>query len=207
SGAKEPKKARKFKKPTSPKQKTVPVSPKKPTKKPAKAKKDVSQTRKPATKPKLTKNKASVKDDRGKGLNVLSKVTLSEVAQLKEATKQSKKDFHISHASGSGDGTDFESGVLDEQQRKISSTDERTGTKPRVPDVPKYDSESKKESWGDSREDDDDEDDIEDESDNDSNDDGNDDNGDNDGITPPPRHRSGRTQVTTKQLNLKDQSY
>ncbi|GKA28560.1 hypothetical protein Tco_0714805 [Tanacetum coccineum] len=43
------------------------VSPKEPNKKPAKGKKDVSQTRKPATKPKLTKNKASVKDDRGKG--------------------------------------------------------------------------------------------------------------------------------------------
>ncbi|GKF83609.1 hypothetical protein Tco_0248507, partial [Tanacetum coccineum] len=72
---------------------------------------------------------------------------LSEAAQLKEATKRSKKDFYISQASGSGDGTDFESGVPDEQHRKTSSTDEGTGTKPRVPDVPKYDSESKKESW------------------------------------------------------------
>ncbi|GKA48014.1 hypothetical protein Tco_0740972, partial [Tanacetum coccineum] len=69
------------------------------------AKKDVLPTKKPATKPKPTKKKALVKADRGKGLNVLSEVALSEAAQLKEATKQSKKDFHISHASGLGDGT------------------------------------------------------------------------------------------------------
>ncbi|GJY93855.1 hypothetical protein Tco_0509637 [Tanacetum coccineum] len=123
NGAKKPMKARKFKKPTSPKLKTVLVSPKEPTKKPA-----------------------------------------------KEATKRSKKDFHISHASGSG-------------------TDEGTGTKPGVLDVPKYDSESEKESWVDSGEkEDDDEDDYEDKSDdmddddddNDVNDDNNDDDDKND---------------------------
>ncbi|GJX77435.1 hypothetical protein Tco_0324246 [Tanacetum coccineum] len=121
-------------------------------KKPAKAKKDVPSTKKQVTKPRPTKKKAPVKADRGKGLNVLSEVALSEAAQLK----------------------------------KISSIDERTGTKPGVPDVPKYDSKSKKESWGNSgEEDNDDEDDTEDESDNDGNDndsdnDGNDDDGDND---------------------------
>ncbi|GKD51963.1 hypothetical protein Tco_1280939 [Tanacetum coccineum] len=47
-------------------------------------------------KPKPIKKKAPVKVDRVKGLNVLSEVALSEVAQLKEATKRSKKDFHIS---------------------------------------------------------------------------------------------------------------
>ncbi|GJU81102.1 hypothetical protein Tco_1283467 [Tanacetum coccineum] len=79
-----------------------------------------------------------------------------------------KKDFHISQASGSGDGTDFESGVPDEQQRKLFGTDERIGVKPGVPDVPKYDSESNKESCGDSvEEDDDDEDDTEDDEGND----------------------------------------
>ncbi|GJV92265.1 retrovirus-related pol polyprotein from transposon TNT 1-94 [Tanacetum coccineum] len=64
-----------------------------------------------APKPKPTKKKAQVKADRGKGLNVLSEVALSEASQLKEATKQSKKEFHASHASGSGDGTDLGSGV------------------------------------------------------------------------------------------------
>ncbi|GKE42061.1 hypothetical protein Tco_1469345, partial [Tanacetum coccineum] len=65
SGDKEPKKARKFKKSASPKYKIVLVSPKEPTKKPAKAKKDVSQTRKPTIKTKPTKKKAPVKADRG----------------------------------------------------------------------------------------------------------------------------------------------
>ncbi|GKB66221.1 hypothetical protein Tco_0927633 [Tanacetum coccineum] len=74
-------------------------------------------------------------------------------------------------------------GVPDEQQSKISGTDEGTGTKQGVPDVPKYDSESDKESWGDSgEEDDDDEDDTKDDEGNygdDSN--GNDDDDDNNG--------------------------
>ncbi|GKG43201.1 hypothetical protein Tco_0479885, partial [Tanacetum coccineum] len=67
----------------------------------------------------------------------------------KEATKRSKKDLHISQASGSGDETDFESGVPDEQHLKTTGADERTDIIPGVPDVPKYDSESEKESWGD----------------------------------------------------------
>ncbi|GKC84667.1 hypothetical protein Tco_1140384 [Tanacetum coccineum] len=74
-------------------------------KKPTKAKKDVPSKNKPTSKPKPTKKKAPVKTDRGKGLNVLSEVALSEAAQLKEATKRSKKDFHISQVSGSGNGT------------------------------------------------------------------------------------------------------
>nr|GEW58642.1 retrovirus-related Pol polyprotein from transposon TNT 1-94 [Tanacetum cinerariifolium] len=120
-------------------------------KKPTKAKKDVPSTKKSATKPKLTKKKAPVKADRGKGLNVLLNVALSEEAQLNKGP--------------------------DEQQRKISGTDEGIGTKPGVLDVPKYDSKSDKESWGDSgEEDDDDENDTKDKSDKDSNDD----NGDND---------------------------
>ncbi|GKB02047.1 hypothetical protein Tco_0830091 [Tanacetum coccineum] len=45
------------------------------------------------TKPKPTKKKAPVKADRGKGLNVLSEVALSEAAQLKEATKQMRKSL------------------------------------------------------------------------------------------------------------------
>ncbi|GJR99484.1 hypothetical protein Tco_0315993 [Tanacetum coccineum] len=92
------------------------------------SKKKSAKVKKVATaKPKPTKKKAPVKADRGKGLNVLSEVALSEADQLKEATKRSKKDFHISHASGSG-----------------------------VLDVPKYDSKSEKESWGDSGEEDED---------------------------------------------------
>nr|GFA03618.1 hypothetical protein [Tanacetum cinerariifolium] len=95
-------------------------------KKPAQAKKDVTSTKKPSSKPKSTKKKVPVKADKGKSLNVLSELALSKAVQLKEATKQSKKDFYISHASGSGDGTDFESRVLNEQQRKIFGTYEGT---------------------------------------------------------------------------------
>ncbi|GJS77178.1 hypothetical protein Tco_0727059 [Tanacetum coccineum] len=119
--------------------------------KPAKAKKDVTSTKKPTSKPKSAKKKALVKADKG-------------------------------------DGTNFQSGVPDEKQRKISGTDKGTSAKLGVPDVPKYDYESDKESWGDSGEEDDDdeddiEDDIEDDDDNDGNDDGvgNDDDDDNDG--------------------------
>ncbi|GKC47987.1 hypothetical protein Tco_1065709 [Tanacetum coccineum] len=74
-------------------------------------------------KPKPNKKKAPVKTDKGKGMNVLSEIALSEASQLKEATKRSKKEFHISQASGSGDGTYFESGVPDEQHLKIIGAD------------------------------------------------------------------------------------
>ncbi|GJT20890.1 hypothetical protein Tco_0890827 [Tanacetum coccineum] len=106
-----------------------------------------------ATKPKPTKKKAPVKADRGKGLNVISEVALYEAAQLKRPPNEARKTF-ISHA---GDGTDFESGVPDEQHHKTPSTDEGTGS---------------------GEEDDDDEDDTkDDESNNDS--DGNNDDDDN----------------------------
>ncbi|GJW53393.1 hypothetical protein Tco_0097478 [Tanacetum coccineum] len=77
------------------------------------------------------------------------------------------------HASGSGDGVGSQPKVLDESEDKTTGTDEGTGTKPGVPDVPKYLSESENESWGDSGDDesndddsdevtkDDDEDDVE----------------------------------------------
>ncbi|GJV18906.1 hypothetical protein Tco_1367926 [Tanacetum coccineum] len=126
-------------------------------KKPTKAKKYVPSKKNPAATPKPTKKKALIKADRGKGLNVLSEVALSEAARLKEATKRIKKDFHISQSSGSGDGTDFQSRVPIEEQRKIFGTDEGI--------------------------DDDDEDDTKDDEGNDDGDDsdGNDDNDDNDG--------------------------
>ncbi|GJX94720.1 hypothetical protein Tco_0349306 [Tanacetum coccineum] len=82
-----------------------------------------------------------------KGLAVLSEVALTEAEQIKMATKRSKTQFYNSHASGSGDGVDTQSKVLDEQQQKDSGTDEGVSDKPEVPDVHKYDSESDEESW------------------------------------------------------------
>ncbi|GJR61331.1 hypothetical protein Tco_1503493 [Tanacetum coccineum] len=65
-----------------------------------------------------SKKKAKAKADTGKGLKVLSKVAIFEEAQLKEVLRRSKQDFHISHASGSGDGDsnkddDYEKAALD----------------------------------------------------------------------------------------------
>ncbi|GJS73720.1 hypothetical protein Tco_0706561 [Tanacetum coccineum] len=74
---------------------------------------------------------------KAKGLNVLSEVALSEVEQMKLATKRSKTQFHSSHASGSG-------------------ANEGTGVSPGVPDIPTYNSEDEQISWKSSNEDDDD---------------------------------------------------
>ncbi|GJW57830.1 hypothetical protein Tco_0104561 [Tanacetum coccineum] len=109
-----------------------------------------------------------------------------DVPSKKKPASKSKptKKAPVKADRGKSDGTNFESGVPDEQQRKLFGTDERIGVKPGVPDVPKYDSESNKESCGDSvEEDDDDEDDTEDDEGNDDGDDsdGNDDDDDNDG--------------------------
>ncbi|GJV84985.1 hypothetical protein Tco_1524883 [Tanacetum coccineum] len=110
-----------------------------------KADSDTSPKKKPvqATKGTRIKSKAKVaKPDKkkqpanktkAKGLAVLSEVALSKAEQLKLATKRSKKDFHIYN--------------------------EGTGTIQGVPDVPTYESESEKESWGDSKEEDDNDDD------------------------------------------------
>ncbi|GKD17451.1 hypothetical protein Tco_1206609 [Tanacetum coccineum] len=92
---------------------------------------------------KTDKKMKPAKKPKAKGLDVLSKVVLSEAEQLKLDTKRSKTQFHSSHASGSGDGVDTQSKVPDKQQRKASGTDEGTGTKPGVPDVPIYESKSK----------------------------------------------------------------
>nr|GEV16550.1 reverse transcriptase domain-containing protein [Tanacetum cinerariifolium] len=143
-----------------------------------------------ATKPKLTKKKAPVKAGRGKGLSVLFEVVLSKAAQLKEATKQRKKDFHISQASGLGDGTDFESGVPNEQHRKTSEDDDNEN-----------DSEDESEN-GDNDDDDNDDDDGIDDNDGDDDDDANDDDkqedddmNDNDEETDSDRTKSDRIKI------------
>ncbi|GJX31012.1 hypothetical protein Tco_0240867 [Tanacetum coccineum] len=104
-------------------------------------KKKYARVKRPAKKSAtVSKKKEPFKADIGKGLEVPSEVALSETAQL----KQSK--------------------VPDKHQQKASGIDEGTVTKLGVFDVPKYDSKSGKESWGNSDEedDDDDEDDVDD---------------------------------------------
>nr|GFB23325.1 hypothetical protein [Tanacetum cinerariifolium] len=105
---------------------------------------------------KSNKKKQPAKKPKAKGLAVLSKVALTEAEQLKLATKRSKKDFHISHASGSGYGVDTQSKVLDEQHFMTTGADKETGIIPGVFDVPIYVFESEKESWGDGGEEDED---------------------------------------------------
>ncbi|GJY61812.1 hypothetical protein Tco_0462469 [Tanacetum coccineum] len=139
----------------------------------------------PKTKPsqasKGKRIKTSAKGDKpattkSQGLTVLSEVALSEAEQMKLATKRSLKEFHISHASGSGDGVDILSKVPDEQQQTGSSTNEGASDKPKVLDVPEYISKSEEESWTFSQGEDEEEDEEHDsDDDNDDNDDEDDD--------------------------------
>ncbi|GKC50419.1 hypothetical protein Tco_1073164 [Tanacetum coccineum] len=84
-----------------------------------------------------SKEKEKVDVTRGKGIELLSKVALTEEAQMKEVRKKSLRDFHKTHPSGSGT-------VVEKPPRveKITPTvtSEGTDDKPRVPDVTKDDS-------------------------------------------------------------------
>nr|GEU32201.1 hypothetical protein [Tanacetum cinerariifolium] len=91
-----------------------------------------------------------------------------------KVTKSDKKKQPAKKPKAKGLAVLSELKVPDEQQQKTSGMDEGTGTIPRVPDVPIYDSESDKESWGDS----DDKNDFEEEAD--INDDDSDDNDESD---------------------------
>nr|GFD10849.1 hypothetical protein [Tanacetum cinerariifolium] len=66
--------------------------------------------------------KQAAKASKAKSLSALSEVGMTDVQQLKLATKRSLQQIHISQASG-------------------SSADEGTGTIPEVPDVPTDESE------------------------------------------------------------------
>nr|GEU95001.1 integrase, catalytic region, zinc finger, CCHC-type, peptidase aspartic, catalytic [Tanacetum cinerariifolium] len=134
-----PKKARKFKKVVSPSRKLSPVLEEEPAKKP-----------KRATKP---AKKSTIMPTAGVAIRD------TPIAQLKKTLKKSKLETHKIHTSGLGDGVVSQPKVPDEQEDKITNTDEGTSTKPGVPDVPKYLSESKNEFWRDSDDDDENDDD------------------------------------------------
>ncbi|GJT89529.1 hypothetical protein Tco_1078374 [Tanacetum coccineum] len=157
TGKVKPKKARKFKKVASPSRKLSAVLEADLVKK---AKRVKRPTKKSTTTPtagvvikdtpgvSISKKKAPAKGDRGKDMELLSD------AALLEAVK-----------------------VLDESKDKTTGTDEATGTKTRVPDIPTYESESENKSWGDSQ---DDESNVDDDDDDDS-ENKDDDSKDNDG--------------------------
>ncbi|GKB43060.1 retrovirus-related pol polyprotein from transposon TNT 1-94 [Tanacetum coccineum] len=72
---------------------------------------------------KSDKNKQPVKMPKAKGLNVLYEVALTEAEQMKLATKRSKTQFHISHASGAGDGVDTRQDDEDAEEESDKNDD------------------------------------------------------------------------------------
>ncbi|GJX33136.1 hypothetical protein Tco_0242991 [Tanacetum coccineum] len=111
TGATPPKKARKFKKPASPKLTTVPASTEEPTGKSKRVKRPAKKSTKAPVRgvvirenPEITLSKKKEKVDvtRGKGIELLSQVALNEDAQFEEVRMKSMRDFHKTHPSGSG---------------------------------------------------------------------------------------------------------
>ncbi|GKF12857.1 hypothetical protein Tco_0050783 [Tanacetum coccineum] len=93
-----------------------------------------------------SKEKEKVDVTRGKGIELLSEIALTEEAQMKEVRKKNLRDFHKTHPSGSG--TVFEK---PQSVDKITPpvTSEGTSDKPGVPGVTEDDStKSESESWG-----------------------------------------------------------
>ncbi|GJZ10445.1 hypothetical protein Tco_0545204 [Tanacetum coccineum] len=79
-----------------------------PKKKPVQATKGIRlKSKSKVAKP--DKKKQPANKTKAKGLDVLSEVALTKAEQIKLATKRSKKDFHVSHASGLGDGVNTQS--------------------------------------------------------------------------------------------------
>nr|GEW29044.1 reverse transcriptase domain-containing protein [Tanacetum cinerariifolium] len=120
-----PKKARKFKKIASPTKKLSPILEEEPAKKSKRVKRPAKKS---TTNPtagviirdalgvSVSNKKAPAKDDRGKGIELLSDAALLEAAQLKKALKKSKQETHILYASSSSEGADLESEVPDESK-------------------------------------------------------------------------------------------
>ncbi|GJX49170.1 hypothetical protein Tco_0276015 [Tanacetum coccineum] len=149
------KKARKFKKPASPKLSIVSASPEEPTRKskrvkrPAKKFSDMPTTgfviRETSVKS-LSKKKEKISVEKRKGIDLLSEVALTEEAQYEEVCKKSLRDFHKTRPSGSGTVTKIAPSAT---KIKPSITNEGTGVKLGVPNVTEEEStESKAESWG-----------------------------------------------------------
>ncbi|GJZ75991.1 hypothetical protein Tco_0640456 [Tanacetum coccineum] len=94
----------------------------------------------------LSKKKEKVDVARGKGIELLSDVALTEEPQYEEVRMKRLRDFHKTHPSGSGTVTKTASSAV---KIKPSVTNEGTGVKPGVPNVTKIESsECKAESWG-----------------------------------------------------------
>ncbi|GKA55208.1 hypothetical protein Tco_0754157, partial [Tanacetum coccineum] len=100
------------------------------------------------------KEKEKVDVVRGKGIELLSEVSLTEKTLLKEVRKKSLRDFHNTHPSGSGTCAEKPPSV---EKITPTITSEGTGDKPGVPDVTEDNStESEFKSWEQDEESDDD---------------------------------------------------
>nr|GEY81371.1 hypothetical protein [Tanacetum cinerariifolium] len=151
TGATPPKKERKFKKPASPKLTIVLVSTEELTRKPKRVKRHAKKsTEAPARgviiretpEMPLSKKKEKVDVTRGKGIELLSQVDLTEDAQFEEVRRKSMRDFHKTHPVGSGTVTKT---ALSVAKIKPSVTSEGTGVKPGVLDVAEEESSKKEE--------------------------------------------------------------
>ncbi|GKD95104.1 hypothetical protein Tco_1374941 [Tanacetum coccineum] len=139
-GATPPKNEQKFKKLASPKLTTVPTSTEEPAGKSKRVKRHANKSTQALTrgvviretlKVPVSKKKENVDVVRGKLIELLSDVALKEDAQFEEVRRNSMRDFHKTHLSGSGTATKpTPSAII-----KPSVIDEGTGVKPGVPDV------------------------------------------------------------------------
>ncbi|GKE09310.1 hypothetical protein Tco_1412861, partial [Tanacetum coccineum] len=111
TGATPPKKARKFKNPTSPKLTTVLVLTKEPTGKSKRVKRLAKKSTKAPARgvviretPEMpvSKKKEKVDVTRGKGIELLYEVALAKDTQFEEVRMKSMRDYHKTHPSGSG---------------------------------------------------------------------------------------------------------
>ncbi|GJV92198.1 retrovirus-related pol polyprotein from transposon TNT 1-94 [Tanacetum coccineum] len=76
-----------------------------------------------------------------------SKTIADAKIAIQEMAEYSQKWHNGTSSRTRSDGVDTQSKVPDEQQQKVTGTNEGAGVTPEVPDVPKYDSESEEESW------------------------------------------------------------
>nr|GEU97942.1 hypothetical protein [Tanacetum cinerariifolium] len=139
-GVTPPKKAQKFKKPTSPKLSTTSSS-EEPTQKSNRVKRHAKKSFDAPTTSvviqetpvkSLSKKKETMTVEKRKGIDLLSKVTLTKEAKYEEVKKESLMNFHKNHLSGSGTVTKTPPSAA---KIKSSVTDEGTGVKPGVLDV------------------------------------------------------------------------
>ncbi|GKF06241.1 hypothetical protein Tco_0036909, partial [Tanacetum coccineum] len=155
TGKATPKKARKYKKVASPSRKLSPVLEKEPAEKPKRAKKHAKKSTIVPTAGviirdtpgmSVSKKKAPPKGDRGKGMELLFDAALIEAAQVKEALQKSKKDSHMLHASGSGDGVGSQPKVPDESEDKTTDSGDDESNDDNSDEVTKDDDEDDVES-------------------------------------------------------------